>query len=84
MVEGDGPSLFGRDWLAKVRLDWHSVFSITQDKLNTMLTKFDGLFQEGLGTLKGYQAKIQVPPGSVCHSSTGGTGTRSSKERRYN
>ena len=25
VVEGDGPNLFGRDWLAKVRIDWHSI-----------------------------------------------------------
>ena len=60
VVEGNGPCLFGRDWLQTFRLDWRRICSVKEDCLETVLTKYDKVFREGLGCLKGYTAKLQV------------------------
>ena len=62
VVEGNGPCLFGRDWLQVFRLDWRRICSVKEDCLETVLTKYDKVFQEGLGRLQGYTAKLQVDP----------------------
>ena len=53
VLEGDGPSLFGRDWLSAFRLDWKSINRVEREKLASVLNKHQALFEEGLGTLKG-------------------------------
>ena len=30
VVQGKRPALFGRDWLSKIRLDWESIFKVTE------------------------------------------------------
>ena len=60
VVEGDGQSLLGRDWLQHIRLDWSQVHSVGTSALESLLERKKALFQPGLGTLKGYKAKIHV------------------------
>lgn len=68
VVKGTGPSLLGRDWLQYVQLDWKSIFKIegvksgkeNSEELQILLRKYSNVFKEGLGTLKGTQAKIYV------------------------
>lgn len=66
VVKEDGPSLLGRDWLNKLQLDWQEVHQLHQDALKELLEKYKGVFEDSLGTLKGYEAKIlvdsNVPP----------------------
>ena len=64
VVKGAGPSLFGRNWLQQVRLDWHEIFSLQNTSLHTILQKHGAVFQDGLGTLKGFKAKILVEEGA--------------------
>ena len=71
VVEGSGPSLFGRDLLAKVKLEWEKIFSVadskfhlaqeTKDCLDSLLQTHSDLFEPGLGTIK---AKLQVKTGA--------------------
>ena len=56
IVQGSGPSLFGRNWLKEII---HHIYS---DSLQVVLDKYPSVFQEGLGTLKVFQAKIHVDP----------------------
>ena len=63
VVSGDGPSLFGRDWMTKIQLNWKEIYTVTMEaKLNDLLDRHSTLFQPGLGTLKDYKAKIYVDP----------------------
>ena len=70
VLKGKGPNLLGRDWLGVIRLDWNKILQITSDKQSSLpdvLSKYPDVFADiskstidGLGTLKGVQAKIYV------------------------
>ena len=65
VVAGDGPSLFGRDWLSVIKLDWqslriHTMCSTTS--LESILQKHTVIFDEGLGLVADAPAKIHVDP----------------------
>jgi len=73
VVGGEGPSLLGRDWLGRLRLDWREVRTLnatsnaTSNALEAVLAKhsdlFRGdLFRDELGTIKGTTAKLHVIP----------------------
>ena len=65
VVKGDGPSLFGRNWLHQIRLEWHDIYNLHTSSLQAILQKHTAVFQEGLGTLKGFKAKILVEEGAT-------------------
>ncbi len=56
VVDGEGPSLFGRDWLAHFKLNWHEIKSIRNEELSDILTRANDVFQRELGELKGCKA----------------------------
>jgi len=70
VVEGSGPSLFGRDWLTQVKLDWKKICSIrvsdsdlsqaVRSKMHTTIQSHPNVFQPGLGTIKGIAAKLEM------------------------
>ena len=64
VVEGEGPSLFGRDWLTKIRLDWGAINTVKCRTLTSVLESYSSVFEPGLGTLQGYKAKIHVDHGA--------------------
>ena len=64
--------LFGREWLLNIQLDWAEIHSLhdsvdipSNPELNTLLKKYQGVFQEGLGTRKDLKAKLIVPDEST-------------------
>ena len=62
---GSGPSLFGRDWLLHLTLDWKSLHRVAlAPTLADLLDCHKGLFRDELGTLKGTTAKLHVDPQS--------------------
>ena len=65
IVDMDGPSLLGRNWLNKLTLDWSTLHYLHDGPLGELLKKHSRLFREELGTLHGFQAKIHVNPHSV-------------------
>ena len=65
VVGGSGPTLLGRDWLSQIRLDWHQIHHIHSASLQFLLACYPAVFQDGLGILQGYQAKILVVPDAV-------------------
>ena len=62
VVEGNGPSLLGRDLIREF-----SVMKISQRNLTLqdVLSKHEEVFKKGLGTLKGAKAKSHVPEGAT-------------------
>ena len=65
VVEGDGCSLFGRNWLRMIRLDWGAICPVKRRQLMDVLEEYKHVFESGLGTLKGYTAKIVVDPNAT-------------------
>ena len=62
VVEGDGPSLFGRNWLKYLRLDWNKIAIIQpgENALEELLQKHQEVFRDELGTVSSFQASLQM------------------------
>ena len=64
VIEGDGPSLLGRDWIGKFRfpscLNRGIFHTSSQSTLQEILGKHKELFKDELGLLKGTLVKIHV------------------------
>lgn len=64
VVEGEGPSLLGRDLLQKIHLNWGQIWgeikhtTVVQD----IIGKYADVFKEELGTLRGTTVKLCVDP----------------------
>lgn len=56
----DGPSLLGRNWLQLLRLDWSAILSLKDSNLSLVLEKHAKVFDDSLGTLQGFNAKLIV------------------------
>ena len=63
VVDGPGPTLFGRNWLSHFVLDWKCINSVSQSQdtpLQELVVRYDRIFTEELGTLSGFKATIHV------------------------
>ena len=63
VVEGDGPSLLGRNWLKYLRLDWSRIAQVHATRLktlNSVLDQHKSLFEEELGSIEPYRATLHV------------------------
>ena len=61
VVQEDGPSLIGRNWLAQIRLDWNNIFSINnRQSLEDLLNQHSSVFQDELGTVRDVKVKLYV------------------------
>ena len=65
VVKGGGPNLFGRNWLEKIKLDWPAIHKVQDNPLDGILAQYQLGFQEGHGTLVGYNAQIQIDPAAT-------------------
>ena len=62
VVQGQGPSLFGRNWLEKIKLDWNSIHTLQNISVSPLLDKYAPLFADKLGLLRSATAKLYVDP----------------------
>ena len=67
VVAGEGPSLFGRNWLESIRLNWHQICAISTSSasvgsLESLLEKHQEIFLDELGTIRSFPASLQVRP----------------------
>ena len=72
VVQGDGPSLFGRQWMEKIRLDWSNIHKIQQGKemvnqkpgTTKLLEDYKVLFDGELGKVEKVQAQLRIKKGA--------------------
>ena len=65
ITRGRGSTLFGRNWLQHIRLNWPSINTIhSDDQVGKLVDKYSNLFSSRLGTIQGVEAKIHVPEDS--------------------
>ena len=64
VVAGDGPSLFGRNWLKYIRLNWSRIATVRAKApgVQTLLQKHESLFSDELGTVQPQKATLHVKP----------------------
>ena len=66
IVAGDGPSLFGRNWLDYVQLGWKSIRAVTMSETKSLslqqVMRSHEVFKEELGTVRSLLAKLHVRP----------------------
>ena len=66
VAENEGkPTLLGRNWLDKLKVDWNEVFSLAgtiseNEELDRILKKHADLFREGYDGMKGLEAHVRV------------------------
>ena len=62
ILSNEGTTLFGRDWLRRIKLDWHEIKTVTvetvQAKVDTLKQKHQVTFADGFGKLDGAQGKL--------------------------
>ena len=69
VVQGNGTSLLGRNWLSHIRLNWNEIFSVPivgqvkSRTLNEVLSKHAQVFRSDcLGEIRGYEASLELKP----------------------
>ena len=66
VVDGDGPSLFGRDWLLIIQLDWKALrvskVLTSKQSLEALLDRHQEVFEEGLGKMNTFEASLHLKP----------------------
>lgn len=60
VVSGSGPSLWGRNWLTEIRLNWRFIKQISKG-FEPLVDKYSEIFRNELGTLKSIKVKLVVP-----------------------
>ena len=58
IIEGNGPTLLGRNWLQFIKLDWKNILNVVD--LEKMLNKYDNVFSDKPGIIKHFTATFQL------------------------
>ena len=74
VVDGNAPTLMGRDWLGSLKLDWPSIFPEAKEvrqlesqksEVEKLIKQFPTVFTEKLGCLKDFKVHIPIPTGTT-------------------
>ncbi len=65
VVKGTGPSLLGRDWLSKIKLNWGEMRIIKGLCAEDVVARYPDVFKDELGTLRGTTVKLCVEPNAI-------------------
>jgi len=68
VVQGEGLSLMGQDWLKVIKLDWRVIGQVSvsrgspQSQVALLQERYEEVFADTLGTITPFQAKLSVAP----------------------
>ena len=65
VVAGTGPSLMGRDWISRFRLDWETLNTVRaspDSRIQEVLDRHSDIFKEELGHIKGAPVTLHTDP----------------------
>ena len=66
VAESKGPALLGRDWLAKIQVDWKFIKSLKENNPTSRLVhKYSTLFDGQLGKVKDIKVKLELKEGAT-------------------
>ena len=66
VAESKGPALLGRDWLAKIQVDWKFIKSLKENNPTSRLVhKYSTLFGGQLGKVKDIKVKLELKGGAT-------------------
>ena len=61
VAEGNKPVVLERNWLDKLKLNWVTIFKVSEvNAVDELIAKYQVLFEKGYGHLKQFKASIQV------------------------
>ncbi|GFR34151.1 integrase_H2C2 domain-containing protein [Trichonephila clavata] len=66
IVKENLDTILGREWLYKIHLDWPVIKAIrakTEQNLNNLLREYKDIFDDKLGEIRNYEAKLKLRPG---------------------
>ena len=65
VVQGNGTTLLGRDWLKYIRLDWKTIGSVSREaSVSALLDTYSDVFSSKLGTIRPFKATLLTTPGA--------------------
>ena len=61
------PTLMGKNWLRKLKLDWRNVLhtETTSTRLSQLLQQYDGMFADSYEGISGVEAHVRIKDGAV-------------------
>ena len=65
VVEQEGPTLFGRNWLEQIQLDWKAIqwaSAESHEDMKPLIDKYNNVFSDELGAITGFEAHLEVKP----------------------
>ena len=65
VTQGDNVALLGREWLQKIKLNWHRISAIQTDGFEQIVKEYPDVFSHELGTIRDFKAKIELKPDAV-------------------
>ncbi len=63
VVQGNGPSLLGRDWLGELCIDWPCLHKMTTEPWRPIIDSYAEVFKDEAGHIKGHKSKLHLKPG---------------------
>ena len=65
VAESKGPALLGRNWLAKIQVDWKFIKSLRGNKpIDSLIQKYSCLFDGQLGKVRDISVKLELKDGA--------------------
>ena len=57
---GKGPSVYGKNWVSLIRVDWNDIFCSEKSTIDYVLSRHQSVFSDELGTFTGPPVNIHL------------------------